>query len=88
MDTGKVFLAAFGAAVDELGEKYVGFKKLKGQIAAKGKVRDPGAVAAAIGRKKYGKEKFQKAAAQGKKMKGMSPSKKGKKRKLKLKKAA
>jgi hypothetical protein len=33
-------------------------------------VRDPGAVAAAIGRKKYGKAKFQKAASQGKKMKG------------------
>ena len=50
---------------------YVGFKKLKGQLAGKPGIRDPGAVAAAIGRKKYGKKRFQKAAAQGKKMKGM-----------------
>lgn len=50
---------------------YVGFDKLKGQIAAKGDVRDPGAVAAAIGRKKYGKKKFQRAAAAGRSMRGM-----------------
>lgn len=50
--------------------KYVGFAKLKGQIAAKGGVRDPGAVAAAIGRKKYGKTRFQKAATAGRKMGG------------------
>jgi hypothetical protein len=49
---------------------YVGFKKLKTQIAKKGGVRDPGAVAAAIGRKKYGKKRFQAAAAKGKKLKG------------------
>ena len=54
-----------------LGEKYVGFNKLKAKIAAKGGVRNPGAVAAAIGRKKYGKDKFQKAAAEDHKMKGM-----------------
>src|SRR5690349_5817373 len=51
---------------------YVGFNKLKAKIAAKGGVSDPGAVAAAIGRKKYGKAKFQKAAAEGKSMKGVS----------------
>jgi len=50
--------------------KYVGFKKLKAKIAAKGDVKNPGAVAAAIGRKKYGAAKFQKAAAAGKSMKG------------------
>ena len=33
----------------------------------KGKVSDPGAVAAAIGRKKYGKKKMAEFAAQGKK---------------------
>jgi|694.fasta_scaffold00037_85 hypothetical protein len=55
-------------AEEELDEKYLGFKKLKASIAAKGDVRDPGAVAAAIGRKKYGKEKFQAAAAKGKKL--------------------
>lgn len=53
---------------------YIGFSKLKSEIAAKGGVRNPGAVAAAIGRKKYGKKKFQAAAAKGKKMKGMSPT--------------
>ena len=41
------------------------FKALKKSIASKGEVRDPGAVAAAIGRKKYGKAKFQKLAAKG-----------------------
>lgn len=35
----------------------------------KGKVFDPGAVAAVIGRKKYGKEKFQEMAAKGKRRK-------------------
>lgn len=55
-------------AEEELDEKYMGFKKLKASIAAKGGARDPGAVAAAIGRKKYGKKKFQAAAAAGKKL--------------------
>ena len=49
---------------------YVGFNKLKSQIAAKGKVRDPGAVAATIGRSKYGKARFQKAACAGKSLRG------------------
>jgi hypothetical protein len=44
---------------------YLGFNKLKAKISARGGVRNPGAVAAAIGRKKYGKKKFQKAAASG-----------------------
>lgn len=51
-----------------LDEKYVGFKKLKGQLAHQQGVQDAGALAAAIGRKKHGKKKFQKAAAAGKKM--------------------
>lgn len=51
-----------------LSEKYMGFKKLEKSIAAKGDVKDPAAVAAAIGREKYGKKKFQKAAATGKKL--------------------
>ena len=50
-----------------LTEKYMGFAKLKGQLARKPGVKNPAAVAAAIGRKKYGKEKFQKMAAAGKK---------------------
>jgi hypothetical protein len=52
---------------------YVGFDKLKNQIAAKGGVSNPAAVAASIGRKKYGKKRFQKAAASGTPMKGMKP---------------
>lgn len=53
---------------------YLGFAKLRSKLAArrgKGKVTDPEALAAAIGRAKYGKKKFQSAAAEGKKMRGM-----------------
>lgn len=53
---------------EEMNEKYMGFKKLVSTIKSKGGARDPEAVAAAVGRKKYGKEKFQAAAAAGKKM--------------------
>jgi hypothetical protein len=49
-------------------EKYMGFEKLEKEIGKRGDVRDPGAVAASIGRKKYGKAAFQKAAAAGRKM--------------------
>jgi hypothetical protein len=52
----------------QLDEKYMGFSKLEREIAKRSDVRDPGAVAASIGRKKYGTEKFQKAAAAGRKM--------------------
>lgn len=48
---------------------YVGFKKLTKQLAKKG-ARDPKALAASIGRKKYGKEKFQRAAKGGKTLRG------------------
>ena len=44
---------------------YVGFKKLESKIAGRGDVRDPGAVAAAIGRRKYGSGAFNKHAAAG-----------------------
>lgn len=43
------------------------FKRLEKSIAAKGNVSNPGAVAASIGRKKYGKMKFQKLSAKGRK---------------------
>lgn len=46
------------------------FKALVSKLSSrmgKGKVRDPKALAAAIGRKKYGKKKFQKLASAGKK---------------------
>lgn len=48
---------------------YVGFKALKGKLQSQGKsAASAGAIAASIGRKKYGKKKFQKAAAAGKKL--------------------
>jgi len=42
------------------------FAKLKGKLAHKG-IRNPGAVAAKIGREKYGKKRFAKMAAKGRK---------------------
>jgi hypothetical protein len=42
------------------------FAALKAALSRAGNVSDPGAVAASIGRKKYGKKKFQKMAANGK----------------------
>jgi hypothetical protein len=41
------------------------FAKLKGQLATKKGVTDPGGLAAYIGRKKYGKKKFQKLSEIG-----------------------
>jgi len=52
---------------------YIGFTSLVEKLKKKGGVKNPKAVAASIGRKKFGKAKFQKAAAAGKKMKGMKP---------------
>jgi len=52
----------------QLAEKYMGFKKTVAAIKKGGSAEDPEAVAAAIGRKKYGKATFQKAAAAGKKL--------------------
>ena len=43
------------------------FKALTASIASKGNVSDPAAVAAAIGRKKYGAKKMASMAAKGKK---------------------
>jgi hypothetical protein len=52
----------------QLNEKYMGFKKTVAAIKKGGSADNPEAVAAAIGREKYGKKKFQQAAAQGKKL--------------------
>lgn len=41
------------------------FKALKSKLSKKKSVRDPGALAAAIGRSKFGKGKFQRMAAKG-----------------------
>ena len=43
------------------------FKALVKKIGKSGKVKNPAAVAAAIGRKKYGAKKFAKLAAKGRK---------------------
>lgn len=50
-----------------LGERRIGFDKLKAQLGAKG-AKDPGGLAADIGRKKYGTARFQSAASKGKKL--------------------
>jgi len=52
---------------------YVGFSALKSELAHKPGVTNPGALAASIGRKKYGTKKFNKAAAEGHSMKGEKP---------------
>jgi hypothetical protein len=43
------------------------FAKLKGELAKKPGIKNPGAVAAAIGRKKFGSEKMAKFSAAGRK---------------------
>lgn len=43
------------------------FQALKNKLEERKEVRNPGALAAAIGRKKYGKTKFQQLAAKGRK---------------------
>ena len=43
------------------------FDKLVNKLKKQGGVTNPAALAASIGRKKYGKRKFQKLAARGKK---------------------
>jgi hypothetical protein len=55
---------------------YEGFKAVEAS-AAKSGARNPAAVAAAVGRKKYGAKKFNKAASSGKKMRGMTPMRSG-----------
>jgi transcription antitermination factor NusG len=54
--------------IEAIEEKYMGFKKLEKSLESKG-AKNPAAVAAVIGRHKYGKAKFQKAAATGHKLK-------------------
>jgi hypothetical protein len=56
------------AKEEQVTEKYQGFEKTVKAIRKGGSARDPEAVAAAIGRKKYGKERFQKAAAAGRRL--------------------
>lgn len=55
---------------------YVGFNKLKKIIASKGGVKNPGAIAAHIGREKYGNKAMQEHAASHTSMKNVKPKKK------------
>jgi hypothetical protein len=48
---------------------YEGFAKVKSEVAQSG-AKDPGAVAAAIGRKKYGAKAMTSAAKSGKSLRG------------------
>jgi hypothetical protein len=54
---------------------YVGFEKLKGQLAGRPGVTNPGGLARAIGERKYGKQAFQQAAARGTSLRGHRPKK-------------
>ena len=68
-DKSKGAVAEAVARVEQqLAEKYQGFNKTVAAIKKSGSADNPEAVAASIGRKKYGKAKFQKAAAAGKKL--------------------
>jgi hypothetical protein len=52
---------------------YVGFLKLKRELASKPGVTNPAGLAASIGRKKYGAKKFDAAASKGHKVTEDSP---------------
>jgi len=47
---------------------YMGFDRLSAKLSKQKGVSDPKGLAAAIGRKKYGASKFNKAASSGKKL--------------------
>ena len=61
-------LEGVSAVEARLNEKYMGFKDTVSALKKQGGVDNPEGLAASIGRKKYGKKKFQKAAAAGKKL--------------------
>lgn len=50
-----------------VGEKHIGFKKLKNKLAHEKGVTDPAALAASIGRKKLGNKEMTKRAKAGRK---------------------
>ena len=50
---------------------YIGFDKLKAKLGHQKGVTNPGALAASIGRKKYGKKAFQKHAAAHESLRGI-----------------
>lgn len=51
--------------------KYIGFNKLSDKLSHQKGVEDPDALAAAIGRKKYGAKTFNEHAAKGESLKGL-----------------
>lgn len=50
---------------------YEGFSKLKGELASRPGVKNPGALAASIGNKKYGKKAMQHGAKTGHSLRGL-----------------
>lgn len=59
--------ATCGKCGQKITEKHLGFKKLKNKLAHKKGVKDPAALAASIGNKKFGKAGMAKKAAAGRK---------------------
>lgn len=51
---------------------YIGFDKLKSKLSHEKGITNPGALAASIGRKKYGKKAFQKHASSGTSMEALN----------------
>lgn len=56
---------------------YVGFDRLKGQLAQRPGVTNPAGIAATVGRRKYGAKAMQHAAATGHSLKGHKRDKRG-----------
>jgi hypothetical protein len=51
---------------------YIGFQKLKEQIARRGTARDPVAVTAGIGRQKYGQEEMTRRSVEARRRKALA----------------
>ena len=68
-------LMTIDEAHEKLEKAYIGHKKLTAELGKKKGVKTPGALASWIGRRKYGKEKYQEMAAKDKKMKKVKPKK-------------
>jgi hypothetical protein len=60
--TAKYWVNSTHEEAEQVDEKHIGFKKLKGELAHQKGVHNAGALAAYIGRKKYGKKGFAKLA--------------------------
>lgn len=57
--------------------QHLGFKKLENKLAHQPGVTNPGAIAAAVGREKYGDAKMAKMAAQGRAKAAIKKARKG-----------